>query len=70
MHFGTIVTVMANLEEIRQLQKLLTIERISFNEQLGHAVSISLATCSWFSLFFSLVRHFVSMGSMKDLLWL
>ena len=35
---------MANLEEVRQLQKLAVIERISFNEQLGHAVSFSLTT--------------------------
>ena len=41
---------MANLEEVLCLQKLLAIERISFNEQLGHAVSILLTTCSWFSL--------------------
>ena len=41
---------MASLEEVHHLQKLLAIERISFNEQLRHAVSISLTTCSWFSL--------------------
>ena len=35
---------MANLEEVRQLQKLAAIERISFNEQLGHVVSFSLTT--------------------------
>ena len=39
---------MANFEEIRQLQKLMAIEEISFNEQLGRVVSISLTTCSWF----------------------
>ena len=42
---------MANLEEVRRLQRLLAIEWISFNEQLGRVVSISLTTCSWFSLF-------------------
>ena len=47
---------MAGLEEIHHLQKLLAIERISFNEQLGQAVSVSLTTCSWFS--FSFVCHF------------
>ena len=49
--FLTQVVVMANLEEVYRLRKLLAIEQISFNGQLGCAVSISLATCSWFSLF-------------------
>ena len=30
---------MANLEEVRRLQKLAAIEQISFNEQLGRVVS-------------------------------
>ena len=42
---------MAGLEEVRRLRKLLVIEKISFNEQLSHAVSISLTTFLWFSLF-------------------
>ena len=35
---------MANLEEVCRLQKLATIEWISFNEQLRCAVSFSLTT--------------------------
>ena len=59
---------MANLEEVCRLQKLAAIERISFNEQFGHAVSFSLTTLFMVFPFSGLFAIFNQSPEIKDFL--